>query len=164
MWLTYRYGWWEFDLDEYYAEISGTMEIAPDQKNPTAGSNQIKSGYGINQYVSVRVKTNNSAAATMAQNAVTYFPEFGYQGFWRLLDRTTSGYSSEFEFKNNKYSTYYNLTHFTPIWFPDGEYTPYTWVIDGWTPAGMLSLNLTDSVMIQGNLWSDWHIAPQKPK
>ena len=41
-------------------------------------------------------------------------------------------------------------THFTPIWLPDGSYTPYTWLIDCWTPDGMLSMNLTDSVTIRG--------------
>ena len=41
---------------------------------------------------------------------------------------------------------------------------PYTWLIDCWTPAGMLSMNLTDSVRVQGNLWQDWHISPQKPR
>jgi hypothetical protein len=38
-----------------------------------------------------------------------------------------------------------------------------TWVIDCWTPAGMLSVNLTDSLSIRGNLWDDWHIAPLDP-
>lgn len=57
-------------------------------------------------------------------------------------------------------STYNRRTHFTPIWYPDGSYTVNTWVIDCWTPAGMLSVNLTDSLNIRGNLWDDWHIAP----
>jgi len=164
MWLTYRYGFWKFDLDEYYAELSGNMRIYPDSKNPTASGTEMKSGYGINQTVQAEVRTNNSAAATKAQNAVTYFPEFQYERFWRLLEPTTSGYRSVFEFKNNKYSTYNRRTHFSPIWMPDGAYTPYTWLLDSWTPAGMLSMNLTDSVTIRGNLWSDWHISPQKPE
>ena len=46
---------------------------------------------------------------------------------------------------------------FLPIWYPDGSYTPYTWLIDCWTPAGMLSMNLTDSVRVRRNLWQDWH-------
>ena len=33
-------------------------------------------------------------------------------------------------------------------------------ILDCWTPAGMLSLNLTDSLRISGDLWEDWHIAP----
>ena len=71
------------------------------------------------------------------------------------------GYDMTHEFKKNGYSTYERRTHFTPIWYPDGSYTPYTWLLDCWTPAGMLSMNLTDSITIDGNLWSDWHIAPQ---
>ncbi|MFI3228496.1 MAG: hypothetical protein R3Y09_14000, partial [Clostridia bacterium] len=63
------------------------------------------------------------------------------------------------EFQKNVYSTYKNRTHFTPIWYPDGLYTVNSWVIDTWTPVGMLSLNLTDNLNIDGNLWDDWHIA-----
>lgn len=159
-----NHGWWEFDLDEYYAQLSGSMRIGPDGKNPTADGNEMKSGYGINQTVQAEVRTNNSAAATKAQNAVTYFPEFQYERFWRLLEPTTSGYHAVFEFKNNRYSTYNRRTHFSPIWMPDGAYNPYTWLLDSWTPGGMLSMNLTDSVTIKGNLWTDWHISPQKPE
>lgn len=82
--------------------------------------------------------------------------------YWRLLDRTRSGYHAGFEFKNNHYSTYNRRTHFTPIWMPDGTYTVYTYLLDCWTPDGMLCVNLTDSVRISGDLWDDWHIAPQK--
>ena len=46
---------------------------------------------------------------------------------------------------------------------PDGMYTVNTWVLDAWTPDGMLSMNLTDTLTIRGNLWQDWHIAPLKP-
>lgn len=62
----------------------------------------------------------------------------------------------------NEYSTYDRRTHFTPIWYPDGAYTVNTWVIDCWTPVGMLSVNLNDTLTISGNLWDDWHIAPMR--
>lgn len=157
------HGWWEFDWLSYSASLSASMNVVPDAKDPTASGKTMKSGYGINQTVTTNVSTNQSSAVTDAQNAVTYFPEFKYETYWRLLERTQAGYSSKFEFKTNKYSTYKRRTHFTPIWFLDGSYTPYTWLIDCWTPAGMLSMNLTDSVTIRGSLWDDWHIAPVKP-
>ena len=157
------HGWWEFDLDRYSASLSATMSIATDEKSPTASGSTMKSGYGFNETVATHVSTNQSSAVTPAQNAVTYFPEFEYQGFWRLLERMSSGYDMRHEFKENRYSTYNRRTHFTPVWYPDGSYTPYTWLIDCWTPAGMLAMNLTDSLTISGNLWSDWHIAPQTP-
>ena len=153
-------GWWEFDYNAYTASLTATMVITPDSLSPTVSSSTLKSGYGIQQSVTASVSTTQSSAVTAAQNAVTYFPEFNYEGFWRLLDRSISGKRSTFTFKDNPYSTYNRPTHFTPIWYPDGSYTPYTWLLDCWTPAGMLSLNLTDSVRISGDLWEDWHIAP----
>lgn len=155
-------GWWEFDYNSYSASLSATMDITPDSLSPSATATALKSGYGIQERVTARVTTTQSSAVTAAQNAVTYFPEFGYEGFWRLLKSSISGKRSTFTFKENPYSTYDRPTHFTPIWYPDGSYTPYTWLLDCWTPAGMLSMNLTDSVRISGDLWEEWHIAPSK--
>lgn len=156
-------GWWEFNLDQYYATYSSNMSIKCDSKNPTANGRTMKSGYGINESVTASISTNQNSGITYPQNAVSYFPEFQYKTYWRLLERIQSGSTARFEFKRNPYSTYNNRTHFTPIWMPDGNYTVNTWVIDAWTPVGMLSMNLTDSLIIRGNLWNDWHIAPLKP-
>jgi len=157
------HGWWEFDFDRYYASLTAAMTIKTDDHNPTASGRTMKSGYGINQTVTANVSSSQSSAVTPAQNAVSYFPEFRYEQFLRLLDRTVSGNSAQFQFKSNSYSTYKNRTHFTPIWMPDGAYTVNTWLIDSWTPTGMLSMNLTDSLTIRGSLWDDWHIGPLKP-
>jgi hypothetical protein len=156
-------GWWEYNLDRYYATFSAEMKIQCDSKNPTANGDTMKSGYGINESVTASISSNQSTAISYPQNAVSYFPEFQYKTYWRLLERTQSGSSAKFEFKRNQYSTYNNRTHFTPIWMPDGTYTVNTWVIDAWTPVGMLSMNLTDSLTINGNLWDDWHMAPLNP-
>jgi hypothetical protein len=120
----------------------------------------MKSGYGVNVDIETDIFTNApNSHITYVQNAISYFPEFQYDTYWRLLDRTGYG---DFEFKKNKYSTYNNRTHFTPLWFPDGTYEVYTEIIDFWTPDGMLRMNLTDHVIIEGNLYLDWHIAPQE--
>ncbi|WP_312906847.1 hypothetical protein [Tissierella praeacuta] len=157
------HGWWEFDLDQYSAKFSADMRITNDSKNPTASGSTFKSGYGINQLVTANISSSQSSAVTYPQNAVSYFPEFRYETYWRLLERVSGGSNARFEFQKNKYSTYKNRTHFTPVWMPDGAYTVNTWIIDSWTPDGMLSMNLTDSLTIRGNLWQDWHIAPLKP-
>lgn len=124
------HGWWEFDLNRYTASLSATMEITPDAKNPTASGTTMKSGYGINEVVTARVSSSQRSATTALQNAVSYFPEFNYDSFWRLLDRVSiSSSSSRLEFQTNEYSTYNRRTHFTPIWYPDGAYTVNTWVL-----------------------------------
>lgn len=155
-------GWWAFDLNQYAASLSGNMELRTDEKSPTATVSTMKSGYGVNILVKSRALTSMPAATTAPQTAVSYFPEFYYKTYWRLLDRTKNGNSAEFEFKKNHYSTYNRRTHFSPIWMPDGTYKVYTYLFDCWTPDGMLCMNLTDSVQIEGDLWDDWHIAPQK--
>lgn len=155
-------GWWEFDSNHYSASLSATMQLSPDEMNPTKSGKTIKSGYGINVTVNSTTISSQSGAVTGSQTAVSYFPEFYYETYWRLLDRTTGGMQAEYHFKVNEYSTYGNRTHFTPIWMPDGNYTVYTYLLDCWTPDGMLCKNLTDSVNVSGNLWSDWHIAPKK--
>ncbi|HBB28099.1 MAG TPA: hypothetical protein DC000_02425 [Clostridiales bacterium] len=157
------HGWWEFDLEQYTARLSSDMSIKNDSKNPTASGSAFKCGYGINQTVTGNVNSNQSSAITYAQNAVSYFPEFRYETYWRLLERVTGGSNARFEFKKNNYSTYKNRTHFTPMWMPDGAYIVNTWLIDAWTPDGMLSMNLIDTLTIKGNLWQDWHIAPLNP-
>lgn len=158
------HGWWEFDLNHYHASMSATMEIMPDEKIPSASDSTMKSGYGINQVVIAKVNSSQRSATTALQNAVSYFPEFNYESFWRLLDHVyITSSSSRLEFKRNEYSTYGRRTHFTPVWYPDGPYVVNTWVIDCWTPVGMLSVNLTDTLIIKGSLWDDWHIAPLRP-
>ena len=154
-------GWWDFYLDGYSATLSGGMNLTTDTLNPTANGDMMKSGYGVNVKVNSSISTNNYGAVTGAQNAISYFPEFYYTCYWRVLDLTGKGYNSELQFKTNPYSTYNARTHFTPIWYPDGEYKVYTYLIDAWTPNGELRMNLDDSVTVKGNLWSDWHIAPK---
>lgn len=147
-------GEWKFRSKSYRVSLSAKMEISPDEKNPTASAFSMKSGYGINEKVTGSIIGNGEH--TDLQNAVAYFPEFYYQTYWRLLEKT----GGALEYRKNKYSTYNNRTHFTPIWYPDGNYMVYTRAMDCWTPAGMLSANLTDSLKIQGNVFDDWHISP----
>lgn len=147
-------GEWKFRSNSYSVSMSANMQITCDEKNPTNVGRTMKSGYGINETVTASISGNGQH--TELQNAVAYFPEFYYKTYWRLLEYTNGA----LEFRKNKYSTYNNRTHFTPLWYPDGNYKVYIWAIDCWTPAGMLSANLTDSLTIKGNVFDDWHIAP----
>ena len=157
-------GWYDFFRDNYSASMIATTRIEPDEKNPTASGSTMKSGYGINNTVTATVSTSAPMSHyTYGQTAVSYFPEFNYTTYWRLLDRLSSGRTARFQFAENIYSTYKQRVHFSPVWFPDGSYTVNTHVMDIWTPAGMLCANLTDSVTISGSLYDDWHIAPGNP-
>lgn len=155
-------GWWDFCRNSYTASLTASMSLTPDSMSPTASSTSLKSGYGVNISVNSSTSSNQHSAVTGSQSAVSYFPEFYYQSFWRLLERTSGGMNASYQFKVNPYSTLGRRTHFTPVWMRDGSYTVYTYLLDCWTPDGMLSMNLSASVSISGNLWMDWHIAPKK--
>ena len=155
------HGWWEYDWVSYSASLTATFQTTPDAKNPTASGRTMKSGYGINAHASARVTSNApSSQITGAQNVVAYFPEFGYATYWRLLRRLNTGYSSTFEFRTNPYSTYNRPVHFSPVWYPDGQYVTYAEIMDAWTPAGMLQVSRTDALTVVGSLFDDWHIRP----
>lgn len=155
-------GDWKYRWISYYANLSANMGMQPDSRAPTVLKDTMKSGYGINLSVSTSFNSNASSSdITGAQNVLASFPEFEYQNYFRLLDMITTGYFSTFELKQNKYSTYSERVHFTPVWFPDGRYIVCTEIIDTWTPGGMLSINLADEVDINGSIYDDWHIGPK---
>lgn len=147
-----------FTSTSYSASLSGSMELHPDDIVPTASGDTMKSGYGVKESASANFSSNApSSHYAPAQTAVAYFPEFSYGLYWRLLS-CSGGNAATFAFKPNEYSTYGRNVHFTPVWYPDGkEYRVYTYIIDAWTPAGMLSVNVDDSIQIQGSLFDDWY-------
>lgn len=168
-WIDYGYwedrGWWDYIWTSYFASLSATQSVVPDTKSPSLSSSKMKSGYGIEISNNSAISSNApSSNITGAQHAVTYFPEFSYQTYWRLHDLKSGGVDAYFWLKSNEYSSYQSRVHFTPVWFPDGPYIPITRILDAWTPEGMLTLQLQETITISGNLFSDWHIAPKKTK
>jgi hypothetical protein len=152
------HGWWDFFSDDYAASLAASSVVSPDERVPTAVGKLMKSGYGINNRVAANFSTNAPAShVAPAQTAVSWFPEFQYETYWRLLERTSGAYMAQLDFRRNPYSLFDRRAHFTPVWYPDGTYMVYTWLLDAWTPAGMLSMNLNDYVNISGSLFDDWY-------
>ena len=152
-------GEWKYNYTGYYASISGTMSLMPDDIVPTANGKDMKSGYGVKTEATAVLSTDAPAGHfTNPQTALSVFPEFQYSTYLRLLQRVSSGRSARFTFRANEFSTYGRTVHFTPVWFPDNtDYVVYTQVWDTWTPDGMLSVNLNDYVTIHGSLFDDWY-------
>lgn len=153
-------GWYEYEWIPYEAEVSAVLEIKPDSKSPTAYGKTLKSGYGFNAEIITNInKDCPKSHITDMQTAIAYFPEFDYKNYCRLLEITSS---DKLEFKKNEYSTYKRRCHFTPVWYPNGEYKIYAEALDLWTPAGMLQVSLNDYLNINGSVFDDWHIRPIK--
>lgn len=154
----------------YSVSMSAEATISPSDYCKTAtysesnGKYTMKSVYGIQINVDTHL-SGDTQYCTGSQTANVLFPEFNYNRHnTTLYNRLLEKVNGSFVFKKNKYSTYNDRVHFTPIWFPDKKnYTVYVEVFDVWCPAGQLSVRLTDQIYINGNVYDDWHIAPVKP-
>lgn len=172
-WEQWEYNKGNWTLKTYGIRVSDQEKVTPDPADPSSssseGTDEIKSGYGI-QFQSTTQTTPNGTmppndAYTSIQHGNLYFPEFEYsdkQDRYGSLDRINS---SEFALKQNSFTTIkdgskdYRRVHFTPLWFPDGHYVVKTFLYDCWTPAGMICVRNTASpLLIQGNMYNDWYI------
>lgn len=145
------------------AEIEREIEVPLEDENGNVVTDA--EGNVVMTYKKIKEPyfVNSSECTTKVQNGASFFSDFYFKTYWRLLEETNTKSRTEaiMQFKPNKYSTYNNRTHFTPIWYPDDEYYKVaTYIFDGWTPVGMLSTNLEDTVYIMGNLWDDWYVQP----
>lgn len=155
---------------EYSVSLSADMVITPSEHCYTATYNgstdryTMKSGYGFEIEVTTHL-SGDTSYCTGSQNANVLFPEYNYNlkssaDYNRLLEKV----GRVWVFKENEYSTYEDRVHFTPIWYPDNSYyTVYAEMFDVWCPAGQLSVRMTDTMIIRGNVYDDWHVAPVKP-
>lgn len=152
---------------EYSVSLTADIAIMPSEHCHTATYGEssdtytMKSGYGFEIEVNTHL-SGDTVFCTGGQHANVLFPEFNYNlrssaDYNRLLEEV----GGVWVFKENEYSTYDDRVHFTPIWYPDNKfYTVYAEVFDIWCPAGQLSVRMTDSMIIRGNVYDDWHIAP----
>ena len=145
------------------AEIEREIEVPAEDSDGNIITDA--DGNVVMRYEKIRepYSVSDSAYTTKMQNGVSFFSDFYFKTYWRVLEETNESSKTDaiIQFKPNRYSTYNNRTHFTPIWYPDDEYYKVaTYIFDGWTPAGMMSINLEDTVYIMGNLWDDWYVQP----
>lgn len=157
-------GWYDFFRDNYSASMTATTRIEPDEKVPTAAGNIMKSGYGVSNTVTATVSTSAPMSHyTYSQTAASYFPEFNYTTYWRLLG---TGSPAEKQPGSSLPKIFTAPTSsgfiFRRCGSPMGAIRSIP-MMDIWTPAGMLCANLTDSVTISGSLYDEWHIAPGNP-
>ena len=148
------------------------LESAPNKIEPATGETSfktdgvwtMKSGYGISLQSRILINSlygNNTASVssyTLPQYAYALFPEYNYvfaDGKAVTLNKVEGEAYTYFEFP--ALSTY-GKVHFTPLWYPDGNYTVKIVQSDCWTPAGMISLGIVpDSITISGNAYDDWY-------
>lgn len=151
------------------ASTSPTVE--PDDESPSAeyvdGYWQMRSGYGF--YLSYRptiTRTGNeimpdSSAYTGVQQVYATFPEFKYlqdTNYYRTLEKV----NGVWVFEKNPYADGEERFHFTPLWYPNGDYIVSVVASEVWTPAGMISaVRNSNTIQIVGSAYDDWYLGEQ---
>lgn len=131
---------------------------------------EIKSGYGFDTNLLSRINSNSDVSISPLQTFVYSFPEFSYDKqirnkmfkrigqFSTLTNLSCSTDETVSHLNPNDDSLYGAGSHFTPIWFPDGQYIVHCYSRDGWTPAGEIKANITAVININGSMLDDYHI------
>ncbi len=168
-WTVWKYENGAFTKVNYGIRISEiSPNVTPDRNNPSAEKNNdvwtMKSGYGFSiDYLSSVSSVSGFAFPssndyTEIQSAYATFPEFAYSnttGKYRTLEKI----NGTWQFKENVYADNDGRIHFTPLWFPDGEYTVSVTASDFWTPAGMVTARgNAKTITISGSAYDDWSL------
>lgn len=161
---------WEWENDSFVRKSYGigvskisTESVTPDSNSNSTyknGSWTMKSGYGFwlearNAVYAVSgylIPVGN--AYTMPQFLYATYPEFSYAfGPDRCTTLTPSGSCWYFSDPNSP------QYHYTPIYFPDGQYVVKIVKSDMWTPAGMIiAVSTSNPITIQDSAYDDWFV------
>ena len=147
-------------MDRQYLPCSyGNIPSAKSAENSADGLLHTRSGYGIG------IKYSMLASKGYFQNGFVLYPEFDYDGYADKLENTRSGAYVNYMLAQNEYSMYkntassdYSRVHFTPVWYPDGDYNIIVYMYDCWTPVGMLWDSAVFTIKLSGSVYDDWYI------
>ena len=167
-WSMWVYENGTFVRKDFGISLSATASAQPDPDCPSAeyvdGYWRMGSGYGIYIGVVPKFVANGTAilpdstAYTSAQQGFAMFPEFDYStatNYYRTLTAT----GNKWHFVPNPYADGQEPFHFTPLWFPNGDYTVAITLTDVWTPAGMISCTAnTNTIKIVNSAYDDWYV------
>ncbi len=172
-----NYECWEWSSDyvkrNYIINLSASYDLKPDDKSPShklLASNvwQMRSGYGVELSIIGNLSGNlpSSNAYTTVQNGNAYLPEYRFKvnkESYRTLEQTSP---NVLNFPRNPFTITdkgiqdFKRVHFSPLWYPDGEYKLKTYIYDVWTPIGMLSTTQdVSSITIEGDMYKDWYLS-----
>ena len=158
-------GKWIYEKDHYNASLVVKSQLVPADSVIThykkGDTWEMKSGYGVEIDIkSYRDYNSTNYDVTETQNAMSFFPEFKYKTYNRILEKV----DSSFVFKHNKYSFVGENCHYTPLWYPDNtKYEVENIAFDMWTPAGQLWGYASDFIFIEGNVYDDYDIVEVSP-
>ena len=165
-WWEYVYEGGQFVKKQYYTGLaSGSIKIEP-KNTQTATKNgsywYMNSGYGITMTLDNGTNPSKSGyptapanSYTLPQYGIAYFPEYSYsKDSGKITTPVLSGGKWIFSATGS-----YGNVHFTPLWYPDGDYIVRAELSDMWTPSGMMKKEYkSNTIKIKDSAYDDWYV------
>lgn len=165
--------WWQWTCDSNgkFSKVTYGLGISSAGASviPATGSTakregttwSMKSGYGLSldlncgaRFISGKAYAT-ADAFTFPQYAVARLPEYEYSlsvGKCKTLALS----ANKWYFPQNGS---HGKVHFTPLWYPNGNYTISITQSDMWTPAGMITKTTnTNTIKINDSAYDDWYV------
>jgi hypothetical protein len=153
-----------YTVKTFWTQLTTIFSISPDPRiaypdNPGL----MESGFGVQATCKTTLTTNYDHPEKLIgpQMVWVYAPDSSYgQGQWQnVRDSLVSSSGSagdktiQWQYGVNPYSTTSSRLHYTPLWFPDGQYMALAQAFYAWSPVGQMVGFETDSVTILGDMY-----------
>lgn len=149
----------------FYTRLTTTFEILPDSRIAYPDKPKtMESGFGFSVQCTTTLSTNYDRPEKLvgAQMIWVRYPEsaYGQLSEWQNVRDSLEVKTGEvgdmtitWQLAINPYSTTGSRLHYTPLWFPDGEYVAWAQAFYAWSPVGQLYSHTTDSLTIEGDMY-----------
>ncbi len=149
----------------FYARLTTAFSILPDERIAYVDKpKQLESGFGFTVQCSTTLTTNYDHPEKLvgAQMVWVRHPEsaYGQLSAWQnardnlqVKTGTAGGITATWQLAVNPYSVTGSRLHYTPLWYPDGEYVAWAQAFYAWSPVGQLYEHKTDALTIEGDMY-----------
>ena len=149
----------------FYARLTTTFTISPDERIADSDNpDTMESGFGFSVSCTTALTTNYDHPEKLvgAQMVWVRCPEsaYGQLSAWQNVRdnlEVKTGEAGEmtvtWQLAVNLYSVTGSRLHYTPIWFPDGEYVAWVQAFYAWSPIGQLYEYKIDTLTIDGDMY-----------
>ena len=154
-----------YEIKTFYARLETTFSIWPDERIAYADKpKQMESGFGFSVQCATTLSTDYDHPEKLVGPQLVWMrcPEsaYGQTSDWQnvrdsLIPETgnSGGSAILWQLGINPWSVTGQRLHYTPLWFPDGQYTALVQAFYAWSPVGQLYEYETDALTIQGDMY-----------
>lgn len=152
-------------IKKFWAKLATTFEVSPDSRIAQSDNpDTMESGYGVQVSCTTTLTTNYDHPEKLVgvQMVWVRYPESGYGQLssWQNVndsletkDGNAGDVTATWQYTVNPWSVTGSRLHYTPLWFPDGDYTAVGQAFYAWSPIGQLYGYETDRVTISGDMY-----------